>query len=76
MRWFVRDGEGGGGRVSGSSARSDPQMTEGLRRNNNAKAVVTSPVRSNLCTPLIAVSTAVRSSDTKTMSVAQLLRNN
>ena len=65
--------------MSGSSARSDPQKTKEAvdhRRNNNAKAVVTSPVRSKLCTLLIAVSTAVRSSDTKTMSVAQLLRNN
>ena len=62
------------------AAQSDPLKTEEAvdhrRNNNNAKAVVTSPVRSNLCTPLIAVSTAVRSSDTKTMSVAQLLRNN
>ena len=46
------------------------------RPNNYVKAVGSSLVRSNLCTSLIAVSTAVQSSDTKTMSVAQLLRNN
>ena len=61
-------GKGGGGegkRVSGSSACSDLQKTEEAvdrRQNNNyVKAAGTSPVRSNLCTPLIAVSTAVRS---------------
>ena len=52
--------------MSGWSARSDPQKTEEAmdhRQNNNCvKAVGTSPVRSNLCTPLIAVSTAVPNS--------------
>ena len=51
--------------MSGSSARSDRQKTEEAvdhRQNNYVKAVGTSPVRSNLGTPLIAVSTAVRTS--------------
>ena len=51
MRWLIRDGEGGGGgRVSGSSAQSDPQKTEEAvdhRQNNYVKAVGTSPVPSN-----------------------------
>ena len=42
---------GGGGRVSDSSARSDPQKIEQAvdhRQNNNyVKAVETSPLRSN-----------------------------
>ena len=75
-RWIIRDGERGGGemgagrggegRVSGSSAHSDPQKTKeavDCRQNSKyVKAVGTSPVRSNLCAPLIAVSTAVRGS--------------
>ena len=59
--------------MSGSSACSDPQKTEEAvdhRQNNCVKAVGTSPVRSNLCAPLIAVLTAVRSRDTRTVSVA------
>ena len=64
---------------SSSSARSDPQKSEEAvdHRQNNSyiKAVGTSPVRSNLCAPLVAVSTAVRSRVTRTMSVAHLLRN-
>ena len=36
----------------------------------------TPPVRSNLCTPLIAVSTALRNKVTKTVSEKQLLGNN
>ena len=65
--------------MSGSSARYNPQKTEEAvnhRQNNYVKAVGTSSVGSNLCAPLIAVSTAVRNRVTKTMSVAQLLRNN
>ena len=69
-------GGGGGERVSGSSAQSDPQKTEEAvdhRQNNSyVKAVGSSSVRSNYCTPLFAVSTALRSRVTKTMSVAQL----
>ena len=75
---LIMDGEVGGGRVSDSSARSDPQKSEEAvdhRQNNYVKAARTSPERSNLCTSLIAVSTAVRSIVTMTMSVAQLLRN-
>ena len=51
--------------MSGSSAQSDPQKTEEAvdhRQNNYVKAVGTSPVRSNKCVLLTAVSTAVRSS--------------
>ena len=69
-------GRGGGGRVNDSSASCDPQKNEedvDHRQNNYVKAVRTSPERSNLCTSLIAVSTAVRSIVTIT---AQLLRNN
>ena len=44
------------------------------RQNNNyVKAVGTSPLRSNWCTRLIAVSTAVQSRVTKTVSAALLL---
>ena len=45
------------------------------RPNNNVKEVGTPPVRNNLCTPLIAVLTVVRNTDTKTVSETQLLRN-
>ena len=51
--------------MSGSSARSDRQKTEeevDHRQNNYVKAMWISPERSNLGTPLIAVSAAVRSS--------------
>ena len=66
--------------MSGSFTQSDPQKTEEAvdhRQNNYIKAVHgTSPLCSNKRTPIIAVSTAVLSTVTKTMSVAQLLRNN
>ena len=81
MTYQLGTGKGGGGRAgeSSSSARSDPQKSEEAvdHRQNNSyiKAVGTSPVRSNLCAPLVAVSTAVRSRVTRTMSVAHLLRN-
>ena len=48
-------GVGGGMKVSDSSARSDPQKIEEAvdhRQNNYVKEVGTSPVRSNLCSPL------------------------
>ena len=57
---------GKGKRVSGSSARYDPQKTKDSmdhhQNNSYVKAVGTLPVGSNLCALLIAVSTAVRSS--------------
>ena len=64
-RWHIRDNEKrgngggwvGGGGVSGSSTRSYPQNTEEAvdhqQNNNYVKAVGTSPVGSNLCTPLL-----------------------
>ena len=56
------------------------QKTEeavGHRQNNSyVKAAGTSPMRSSWCAQLTAVLTAVRSRVTRTMSVAQLLRNN
>ena len=51
------------------------EETVSHRQNKNVKEVGTPPVRINLCTPLIAVSTAVRKTDTKTVSETQLLRN-
>ena len=48
----------------------------GWVKNNNVKEVETPPARSNLCTALTAVSTAVRIKVTKTVSKKQLLRNN
>ena len=59
-------GGGGGGRVemNSSSTRLRPAKTEetvSLRQNNDVKYVGTPPMPSNLCTSLIAVSTAVRS---------------
>ena len=52
--------------MSGSSAHYGPQKTkeamDHLQNNSYVKAVGTSPVWSNLCAPLIAVSPAVRSS--------------
>ena len=41
------------------------------RQNNKLKEVGTPPVRSNLCTPLTAVSTAMRSKVTRTVSKKQ-----
>ena len=52
------------------------EETVSCRQNTNVKEVGTPPVRSNLFTSLTAVSTAVRSRVTKTMSVEQLSRNN
>ena len=59
-------GEVKGERVSGSSARSDPQRpkrpwTAARTTDNHDKGVGTWPMQSNLCTPLIALSNAVRS---------------
>ena len=58
MAYYIRDGKGGE-RVSGSSMHSDPQKTEEAvdhhQNNSYVKAVGTSPVQSNLCTPLTAV---------------------
>ena len=61
---------GGGGGVGGGSGVYESLVralrsvktkeTASHRQNNNVKAVGTPPVRSNLCTPLTAVSTAVR----------------
>ena len=66
--------------MSGSSAVSDIQKAEEAvdhsQNNSYVKAVGTSPVPGNLCTPLTPVSTAVWSRVTRTMPVAQLLRNN
>ena len=44
-------------------------------QNNNDKEVGPLPVRSNLCTPLIAVSTAVREKVTKTVSEKQAIED-
>ena len=52
------------------STRSDPQRP----RNNNVKEVGTPPAQSNLCTLLIAVSTAVQSKVTQAVSEKQLLK--
>ena len=52
------------------------EETVSRHQNISVKEVGTPPVRSNLCTPLIAVRTAVRSKVTKTMSKKQQLRNN
>ena len=50
--------------MNDSSASSDPQKTEEAvdhcQNNSYVKAVGASPVRSNLCTQLTSVSTAVR----------------
>ena len=56
--------------------RKTEEAVDHRQNNNYVKAVGTSPVRSSLCTPLTAVSTAARSRVTRTVSVAQLLRNN
>ena len=55
--------------------RSDQQRPK-RPSNNHVKEVGTPPMRSNLCDPISAVSTAVRSKVTKTVSEKQLLRNN
>ena len=52
------------------------EETVSHRQNSNVKDVGTPPVRSNLCTSVFAVSTAVRNKVTKTVSEKQLLRNN
>ena len=49
------------------------QETVSHRQNNTVKEVGTPPVGSNLCISLIAVSTAVRSKVTQTVSKKQLL---
>ena len=61
VEWWV-DGGGGGGGMNSSTARSDPKTEETVsrRQNNSVKEVGTPPVPSNLCTSLIAASTAVR----------------
>ena len=48
-----------------SSQPVKTKETVSHRQNNTVKEVGTPPVPSNLCTPLIAVSTAVRNTDTK-----------
>ena len=64
--------------MNSSSQRSDPYRPKrppcSHRQNNNVKEVGTPPVRSKLCTPLIAVSTAVRNNVVKTVSEKQLLK--
>ena len=47
------------------------EETVSRRQNNTVKEVGTSPVRSSLCTSLIAISTAERSKVTKTVSEKQ-----
>ena len=69
-------GAGGGGGGVGAATRKDEKAVGHRQNNNYVKAVGNSPVRSSLCTPLIVVSTAVRSRVKRTMSVALLLRNN
>ena len=56
--------------MNSSSTRSDPQRP----RNNNVKEVGTPSAQSNLCTLLIAVSTAVQSKVTQAVSEKQLLK--
>ena len=48
-----------------SSQPVKTKETVSHRQNNTIKEVGTPPVPSNLCTPLIAVSTAVRNTDAK-----------
>ena len=70
---------GGGGRHEQLVSALRPVKTEETvshRQNNKVKEVGTPPAPSNLCASLIAVSTAVRSKVTKTMSEKQLLWNN
>ena len=77
--------------MSSSSLPSDPSVkteetvsrlqnkteeTANRLQTNNVKEVGTPPVRSNLCTLVIAVSTAVRNKVVRTVSRKQLLRNN
>ena len=59
--WLIRDGEKG---ASGTRPVKTEE-TVSHRRNYNVMEVGTPPMRSNLCTPLTAVSTAVRSEVTK-----------
>ena len=72
MGWGVCVG-GGGGRVPTNSwsLRCDPQRSKGssaTSRTINVKEVGTPPVRSNLCTPQLALSTAARTRFAKTES--------
>ena len=64
--------------MNSSSARSDPQRPKRpsatARTTTDGKELGTPPVESNLCTSLIAVSTAVQSKVTKTVSEKQLLK--
>ena len=75
VAYWGRGKRGGGGESEWVVRVFDPQKTEEAvdhRQNNYVKAVGTSPVRSNLCAPLIADLTARAqiSRDTRTVSVA------
>ena len=73
----MEDGGGGGRSILIPTLRpAKTEETVSHRQNNSVKEVGTPPVRSNLCTSLIAVSIAVRSKVTETVSEKQLLRNN
>ena len=63
-------------RSSARPAKTEETVSHRQNCDNNVKEVGTQPVRSNLSTSLTAVSTAVRSNVTKTVSEKQLLRNN
>ena len=60
--------------ASQSSGPGKTKETASHRQNNRVKELGTLPVPSNLCTPLIAVSTAVRSRVPKTVFERQLPR--
>ena len=68
-------GNGGGGELVPALRPAKTEETISHRQNNNVKEMGTPPVRRNLCTTLITLSTAVGNNVTKTASEKQLLRS-